>query len=73
MGHIRDLERKLDAIMPEKDFQFKWKLVKSAEQQINTMSKYISKCNKLILATDMDREGEGIAWHIVEHLKVNFS
>jgi len=63
-GHIRDLPNKKGSVMPEDNFFMKYEVQDDKKKQIQAISKSISKGDTLWLATDADREGEAIAWHI---------
>ena len=68
-GHIRDLPSKQGSVDPEKKFEMVWALSKGAEKNIKQIADAVKKADALYLATDPDREGEAIAWHIYEVLK----
>ena len=69
IGHIRDLPSKNGAVSPEENFKMHWDLSKDKEKVLKEIIKDLKKSNSLILATDPDREGEAISWHINEILK----
>lgn len=68
-GHIRDLPSKKDSVDPSKNFDMKWELSKTGNTFINNLKKSIKNADELLLATDPDREGEAISWHILECIK----
>jgi len=68
-GHIRDLVPKEGAVDPDRDFAMKYELLEKNEKHVQTIAKAAQKANALFLATDPDREGEAISWHIYEILK----
>ena len=68
-GHIRDLPSKQGSVDPEHKFRMKWELSKGAEKHIQKIANAVKEADTLYLATDPDREGEAIAWHICEVLK----
>ena len=68
IGHVRDLPRKDGAVEPEKDFQMSWDQPLDKKKVINGIIKDLKDAETLILATDPDREGEAIAWHVKEFL-----
>ncbi len=68
-GHIRDLPSKDGSVLPEKDFAMKWEMNKDAKKRISEIAKILKNCDELILATDPDREGEAISWHVLDVLK----
>ncbi len=68
-GHIRDLPPKDGSVDPENDFRMVWEVDSRSNQRINDIAKALKGADKLILATDPDREGEAISWHVLEVLK----
>jgi DNA topoisomerase I len=68
-GHIRDLEAKEGAVDPDEDFQMRYALVDRNKKHVDAIIKAVSKADDIYLATDPDREGEAIAWHLAEILK----
>ena len=68
-GHVRDLVPKEGAVDPENDFEMKYELIEKNEKHVSAISKAIKKAEALYLATDPDREGEAISWHLYEILK----
>ena len=68
-GHVRDLVPKEGAVDPDNDFAMQYRLIERNEKHIAAISKALKKSNALVLATDPDREGEAIAWHLHEILK----
>jgi DNA topoisomerase I len=68
-GHVRDLPAKKGSVLPEKNFELIWNIPEKAQKHLDLISKAVSKADTLILATDLDREGEAISWHILEYLK----
>ena len=68
-GHIRDLPAQNGSVLPEKDFQMKWATDAKGEKHLKDIISALSKADEVYLASDPDREGEAIAWHIVEELK----
>ncbi len=68
-GHVRDLPSKNGSVDPKNDFKMKWQADGSAQKQIKKIADALNKDNDLILATDPDREGEAISWHLVESLR----
>ncbi|GJE54753.1 type I DNA topoisomerase [Methylobacterium thuringiense] len=67
-GHIRDLPAKDGSVDPEADFAMLWELQDKGSQRVSEIARAIKGAEKLILATDPDREGEAISWHVVEAL-----
>ncbi len=68
-GHIRDLPSKDGSVKPDQDFAMVWDVDARAQSKITDIAKAVKGADKLILATDPDREGEAISWHILEVLK----
>lgn len=68
-GHVRDLLPKEGAVDPDNDFAMKYQMIERNEKHVNAIKKALKKADNLLLATDPDREGEAISWHLVEHLK----
>jgi len=68
-GHIRDLPSKDGSVKPDEDFAMTWDVDSRAASKISDIAKAVKGADKLILATDPDREGEAISWHILEVLK----
>jgi len=67
-GHIRDLPSKDGSVKPDQDFEMVWELDASSKKRINDIAKMVKGADRLILATDPDREGEAISWHLLETL-----
>jgi DNA topoisomerase-1 len=68
-GHVRDLEAKEGAVDPERGFEMRYALVERNQKHVDTIAKAVAKASDIYLATDPDREGEAIAWHLSEILK----
>ena len=68
-GHIRDLPSKDGSVDPDKDFAMTWEFSAAGRKHLNDIITALKDCDTLILASDPDREGEAIAWHILEELK----
>jgi DNA topoisomerase-1 len=68
-GHVRDLPAKDGSVDPEHDFRMIWEVDDKSQKRLNDIAKAVKGANKLILATDPDREGEAISWHVLEVLK----
>ena len=68
-GHIRDLPAKDGSVDPDHNFRMIWEVDERAQKRINDIAKAVKGADKLILATDPDREGEAISWHVLEVLK----
>ena len=68
-GHVRDLVPKEGAVDTEHDFEMKYQIIERNEKHVKAIMKALKKADALYLATDPDREGEAISWHLVELLK----
>src|SRR6185437_1054454 len=68
-GHIRDLPSKDGSVKPDDDFAMTWEVDDRAQKRIKDIADAVKGADKLILATDPDREGEAISWHVLEVLK----
>ena len=68
-GHVRDLPAKNGSVDPENNFNMVWEIDPKAQTRLNDIAKALKGADKLILATDPDREGEAISWHVLEILK----
>jgi DNA topoisomerase-1 len=67
-GHVRNLPQKKGSIDVDNKFQATWEIDPKSKKHIDAIIKALKDSNKLILATDPDREGEAISWHILEIL-----
>ncbi|MFH4415991.1 MAG: type I DNA topoisomerase [Neisseriaceae bacterium] len=70
-GHVRDLVPKRGAVDPEKDFAMEYELIAKNKKHVDAIIKAALSSDQIYLATDPDREGEAISWHIQEILKKN--
>ena len=68
-GHVRDLPAKDGSVDPEHDFGMKWEVDGKSQKRLNDIAKAVKTSDKVILATDPDREGEAISWHVLEVLQ----
>jgi DNA topoisomerase I len=68
-GHVRDLPAKDGSVDPAADFHMLWEIDPKSQQRLNNIASAVKGADKLILATDPDREGEAISWHVLEALK----
>ncbi len=68
-GHIRDLASKNGSVDPDADFAMNWEIGADGKKRISDIIKSVKSSDTIYLATDPDREGEAIAWHILEELK----
>jgi len=67
-GHIRDLPSKNGSVDPEKNFEMLWEIDSFSKKYLKEITDAVKESDKIILATDPDREGEAIAWHVKEYL-----
>jgi DNA topoisomerase-1 len=70
-GHVRDLEAKEGAVDPKHSFRMRYALVEKNKKHVDAIAKAAQQADQVLLATDPDREGEAIAWHLSEILKGN--
>ncbi len=68
-GHVRDLIPKEGAVETDNDFKMNYEVVERNEKHIKTITRELKKADNLFLATDPDREGEAISWHLYQLLK----
>lgn len=68
-GHIRDLPSKDGSVDPDNDFEMIWEIDTSSKKRMNEIADALKGADRLILATDPDREGEAISWHILDVLQ----
>ena len=68
-GHIRDLPPKDGSVNPEDDFALQWEMDAKSSKHVKAIADALKDADRLILATDPDREGEAISWHVLEALK----
>ena len=68
-GHVRDLPSRDGAVDPERDFAMTYELNEGSERHVNNIIRAARKADMVYLATDLDREGEAISWHIYEILR----
>ena len=68
-GHVRDLPAKDGSVDPDADFTMLWEVDGKSSQRLNDIARAVKGADKLILATDPDREGEAISWHVLEVLR----
>ena len=68
-GHVRDLPPKDGSVDPDKGFDMKWEIGADSKKHVKAIADALKKDNELILATDPDREGEAISWHLEETLR----
>ncbi|MGC9420395.1 MAG: type I DNA topoisomerase [Rhodovulum sp.] len=68
-GHVRDLPPKDGSVDPDHDFEMKWEIASDSRKHVKAIADALKEDNALILATDPDREGEAISWHLEEALR----
>jgi DNA topoisomerase-1 len=68
-GHVRDLPPKDGSVLPDDDFAMIWQVDGKAQKRLAEIAAAVKGADRLILATDPDREGEAISWHVLEVLK----
>ena len=68
-GHVRDLPAKDGSVRPDDDFSMSWEVDGPSSKRLTEIAKAVKDADGLILATDPDREGEAISWHVLEVLK----
>lgn len=67
-GHVRDLPPKDGSVDPDHEFEMKWEVASDSQKHVRAIAEALKDDQKLILATDPDREGEAISWHLLEAL-----
>ena len=67
-GHVRDLPSKDGSVLPDEDFAMSWEVDAKASKRLSEIAEIAKKSDRVILATDPDREGEAISWHVLEVL-----
>eukprot|EP00898_Chlorokybus_atmophyticus_P000134 jgi/Chlat1/1120/Chrsp111S01602 len=72
-GHVRDLLPKEGSVKPEADFEMVWQMSSKGETRLSAIRSALADAQRLILATDPDREGEAIAWHVLDLLQADRS
>lgn len=68
-GHLRGLPSEDGAVLPDQNFKMRFEILPKSAKQVAEIVKRYKSCDELLLATDPDREGEAISWHIVEALR----
>lgn len=68
-GHVRSLPSKQGSVLPDEDFALTWEALDKAKKAMTAIVKSVKTADTLILATDLDREGEAISWHVLQHLQ----
>lgn len=70
-GHVRDLPKSQMGVSPENDFEPKYITIRGKGELLASLRKEVKKADKIYLATDPDREGEAISWHLMNALKLD--
>ena len=68
-GHVRDLPAKDGSVRPDEDFAMIWAIDAKAKKRLSEITRAVKESDRVILATDPDREGEAISWHVLEVLR----
>lgn len=68
-GHVRDLTPKTGSVEPDNGFAMKYELIERNVRHVEAIAKAVKKAEEVLIATDPDREGEAIAWHLTEILR----
>jgi len=68
-GHVRDLPAKDGSVLPENDFEMLWSVDRDSNKRLTEIAQAVKGADRLYLATDPDREGEAISWHVLEVLE----
>ena len=68
-GHVRDLPAKDGSVRPDEDFEMSWEVDSASAKRMKDIADAVKSADGLILATDPDREGEAISWHVLDVLK----
>ena len=67
-GHVRDLPAKDGSVLPDEDFSMSWTVDGKSKPRLTEITKAAKASDSIILATDPDREGEAISWHVLQVL-----
>ena len=67
-GHVRDLPPKDGSVLPDEDFSMSWSVDSKSKARLNDIAKAVKESDNVFLATDPDREGEAISWHVLQVL-----
>ena len=68
-GHVRDLPAKDGSVRPDDDFSMDWEVDAKSKKRLSDIAEAVKRADRVILATDPDREGEAISWHVLQVLK----
>ena len=68
-GHVRDLPAKDGSVRPDDDFAMDWEVDPKSSKRLSDIAAAVKRADRVILATDPDREGEAISWHVLQVLQ----
>jgi DNA topoisomerase-1 len=68
-GHVRDLPPKDGSVRPDEDFSMDWEIDAKSKKRLSDIAEAVKRADRVILATDPDREGEAISWHVLQVLR----
>ncbi len=68
-GHVRAFPKKDGSVDPDNDFAIKYQIIEDKKKRLDAIEKALKRADRLVLASDLDREGEAIAWHVAEVLR----
>src|ERR671921_160043 len=68
-GHVRDLPPKDGSVRPDDDFSMAWEVDAKSKKRLSDIADAVKRADRVILATDPDREGEAISWHVLQVLR----
>ena len=68
-GHVRAFPKRDGSVDPEHDFAITYEIIEDKKKRLDAIEKALKKADELILASDLDREGEAIAWHVADEMK----
>ncbi|THV25541.1 type I DNA topoisomerase [Peteryoungia ipomoeae] len=68
-GHVRDLPAKDGSVLPDQDFEMFWEVDSASQKRMKDIADAVKSSDRVFLATDPDREGEAISWHVLDLLK----
>ncbi|HQO77456.1 MAG TPA: type I DNA topoisomerase, partial [Thermodesulfobacteriota bacterium] len=71
MGHVRGLPSRSGSVEVKNDFEPRYEVLPKSSKHLKQIKKTLPACDRIFLATDLDREGEAIAWHLIEALDLN--
>src|SRR5919112_5317982 len=68
-GHVRDLPSKDGSVRPDDDFSMDWEVDAKSRKRLSDIAAAVKRADRVVLATDPDREGEAISWHVLQVLR----